>query len=147
MRRTTISHSREVFIPNQGQYASWANSELSIMDQTQDLGDRLTEIGRRDILPHGLFRIHRLMQDGEISIDAMLIDRGSFFCRTAAESDGTAGRRAALGKLCDSDRRLAHRSLMIHSSLAGDDKVGGWKCIRDVDGFEDQRDPGRQRSI
>lgn len=32
-----------------------------VMDQTQDLGDRLTEIGRRDILPHGLFRIHRLM--------------------------------------------------------------------------------------
>ena len=81
MRRTTISHSREAFIPNQGQYASWANPEPSIMDQTQDLGDRLTEIGCRDILPHGLFRIHRLMQDGEIGINAMLIDRGGFFCR------------------------------------------------------------------
>ncbi len=32
-----------------------------VMDQTQDLGDRLTEIGRRDIPAHGLFRIHRLM--------------------------------------------------------------------------------------
>ncbi len=32
-----------------------------VMDQTQDLGDRLTEIGRRDIPAHGLFRIHHLM--------------------------------------------------------------------------------------
>lgn len=32
-----------------------------VMDQTQDLGDCLTEIGRRDIPAHGLFRIHHLM--------------------------------------------------------------------------------------
>ena len=107
------------------------------MNQPHDLCDSLTEIGRRDIPAHGLFGIHRFMQDREIGVDAMLIDRGGFFCCTAAESDGAAGGRTALGELRDTDGRLAHRGLMIHSSLAGDDKIGGWKCIGDVDGFED----------